>query len=272
MPPGSGVTFHAGPGVGTITKPGLPLPPGEPAINPKPRDMMRQTIADLAERLGGPEDVVIEVAVTGGEAIAAETWNPRLGIVGGLSILGTTGVVIPYSCSAWIHSIHRGIDVARATGIDHVAGATGKVSEATVQARYGLDDSALIDMGDFAGGMLKYLRKHPVPRVTIAGGFGKLAKLADGHLDLHSSRSKVDIPMLADGLASLGASAQTVERAKNAHMAGEILEIAAENDLPIADLIAGRARQTALATLSGDIAVNVLVVDRQGAVIGEAGA
>ncbi len=269
--PGTGVTFLAGPGVGTITKPGLPLPPGEPAINPKPREMMRQTIADLAERLGGPEDVTIEVSVPDGEALAQQTWNPRLGIVGGLSILGTTGIVIPYSCSAWIHSIHRGIDVARATGIDHVAGATGKVSEATVQARYGLDDSALIDMGDFAGGMLKYLRNHPVPRVTIAGGFAKLAKLADGHLDLHSSRSQVDIAGLADALTTMGASAPIVERARDAHMAGEVLEIATANGLPIADVIAGRARQTALATLSGGIAVDVLVVDRQGAVIGEAG-
>ena len=269
--PGSGVSFTAGPGVGRITKPGLPLPPGEPAINPRPRDMMRQVIADLAEQLGGPEDVQIEVSVPNGEALAEQTWNPRLGIVGGISILGTTGIVIPYSCSAWIHSIHRGIDVARATGIDHVAGATGKVSEATVQAHYGLDDGALIDMGDFAGGMLKYLRKHPVPHVTIAGGFAKLAKLADGHLDLHSGRSQVDIASLATGLEQLGASAQVIQHARDAHMAGEVLEIARGADLPLADLIARRARQTALATLAGGSDVDVLVVDRQGAIIGEAG-
>ncbi len=269
--PGSGVTFRGGPGVGRITKPGLPLPPGEPAINPRPRDMMCQAIADLAQQLGGSEDIEIEVSVPGGEALAEQTWNPRLGIVGGISILGTTGIVIPYSCSAWIHSIHRGIDVARATGLSHVAGATGKVSEATVQAHYGLDDGALIDMGDFAGGMLKYLRRHPVPRVTIAGGFAKLAKLADGHLDLHSGRSQVDMASLATGLQQLGASTDVVERARRAGMAGEVLEIAREADLPLADLTAGRARQTALATLAGGIDVDVLVVDRQGAIIGKAG-
>ena len=86
-----------------------------------------------------------------------------LGIVGGLSILGTTGIVVPFSCAAWIHSIHRGIDVARASGLDHLAGATGSTSEKAVQQLHHLPEQALIDMGDFVGGMLKYLRRHPVP-------------------------------------------------------------------------------------------------------------
>ena len=94
----------------------------------------------------------------GGGELAERTLNGRLGIVGGLSILGTTGIVIPYSCSAWIHSIHRGIDVARAAGLDHIAGSTGSTSEAAVQKLHGLPETALIDMGDFVGGMLKYLR------------------------------------------------------------------------------------------------------------------
>ena len=194
---GTGVTFRAGPGVGTITKPGLPLAPGEPAINPVPRQMMVREVENIAARHSVPADVEIEISIPGGEAIAANTWNGRLGIVGGLSILGTTGIVHPFSCSAWIHSIHRGIDVARATGISHVAGATGSTSEEAVQKLYRLPLSALIDMGDFAGGMLKYLRNHPVPRVSIAGGFGKITKLAQGALDLHSGRSQVDFDWLA---------------------------------------------------------------------------
>ena len=124
--------------------------------------------------------------------------NGRLGIVGGLSILGTTGIVVPYSCSAWIHSIHSGIDVARAAGLTHIAGATGSASEAAVQKLHDLPEIALIDMGDFVGGMLKYVRKHPVPRVTIAGGIGKMTKLAQGLLDLHSRRGAVDLGVLAD--------------------------------------------------------------------------
>ncbi len=91
-----------------VTKPGLPVPVGEPAINPVPRQMMQDAIADLAERLNGPRDIIIEISVPGGADLALKTWNPRLGIEGGISILGTTGVVRPFSCSAWIASIHQG--------------------------------------------------------------------------------------------------------------------------------------------------------------------
>src|SRR5262249_34889960 len=158
-----GVRFRAGPGVGTVTLPGLQVPPGEPAINPVPRRMIGEAIAEVAASAGTPGDVEGEIAIPRGETPAARPVNARLGLIGGLSILGTTGIVIPYSCSAWIPSIHRGIDVARASGIPHVAGSTGRTSEAAVQALYGLPDTALIDMGDFVGGMLKYLRSHPIP-------------------------------------------------------------------------------------------------------------
>src|SRR5579872_5595187 len=195
-PRGAGVTFRAGEGVGTVTRPGLPLPVGEPAINPAPRAMIRVNLEEVAERLGARADAIVEISVPGGEKIAERTANGRLGIVGGLSILGTTGVVIPYSCSAWIHSIHRGVDVARASGCAHIGAATGDVSEGAIRTRYRLPDYALIDMGDFVGGLLKYLREHPVPRLTIAGGPAKMVKLAEGKLDLHSKRGAVDLAAL----------------------------------------------------------------------------
>src|ERR1700676_1607729 len=184
--PGSGVTFRAGAGVGTVTRPGLAIAPGEPAINPVPRRMIRDAIAEVAALENRARDVEVEIAIPGGEELAAKTLNGRLGIVGGLSILGTTGIVVPYSCSSWIHAIHSGIDVARAAGLLHVAGATGSNSEAAVQKLHGLSETALIDMGDFVGGMLKYAKRHPVPRITIAGGFAKMTKLGQGLLDLHS--------------------------------------------------------------------------------------
>jgi cobalt-precorrin-5B (C1)-methyltransferase len=264
----SGVVFKAGPGVGTVTKPGLPLGVGEPAINPVPRAMMRAIVAELAERYSDPGDLEIEISVPGGEALAAKTWNPRLGILGGLSILGTTGIVVPYSCSAWIHSIHRGIDVARANGLDHVAGCTGSTSEKAVQALYGLPDIAMLDMGDFAGGLLKYLRKHPLPRLTIGGGFGKISKLAAGHLDLHSGRSQVDLDWLADRLGELGAPADTLAEARTANTANQVLTLAEGAKLPLADAVAARARETALGVLAGATEVEVLVFDRQGHLVG----
>src|ERR1700723_4298862 len=122
--PGAGVSFKAGEGVGMVTRPGLPLPVGEPAINPAPRAMIRANLEEGATSLGAGGDAIVEISVPGGEKIAERTANGRLGIVGGLSILGTTGIVIPYSCSAWIHSIHRGIDVAGAARLVYIAGGT----------------------------------------------------------------------------------------------------------------------------------------------------
>ena len=270
---GRGLVFRAGEGVGTVTRPGLPLAVGEPAINPAPRAQIARALADAVAAAGVPDpvDVTVTIAIPGGAKLAERTLNGRLGIVGGLSVLGTSGIVVPYSCAAWIHSIHRGIDVARAAGVTHVAAATGSTSEAAVKALYGLDDTALIDMGDFVGGTLKYLRNHPVPRVTIAGGFGKLAKLAAGHLDLHSSRSRVDGAGLAALLADLGAPAAAVAQAAAAASAGAVLGIASGAGVRLADAVAARARETVLAALAGGVSIDVVVFDRQGAVIGRAG-
>ena len=268
---GAGIVFRAGSGVGTVTKPGLPLAVGEPAINPKPREMMRAAIAAVAAEHGDGGDVEIEISIPGGVELAAKTWNPRLGILGGLSILGTTGVVVPFSCSAWIHSIHRGIDVAGAVGQAHVAGCTGSTSEAAVAARYDLPEIALIDMGDFAGGMLKYLRGHPLPRLTIGGGFGKLAKLGQGALDLHSGRSQVSFDWLADRCRELGGGTALAAAVGGAATALQVLGLTREAGLPMADTVARYARETALGVL-GDCgtAVEVLVVDRAGAIVGVA--
>ena len=265
--PGNGITFHAGDGVGRITKPGLPLPVGEPAINPKPREMMIAQITDLAERFDVAPDVEIEISIPGGQEIATKTWNPRLGIVGGLSVLGTTGIVIPFSCSAWIHSIHRGIDVARATGRTHVAGATGKTSEAAIRTFYGLPDEAILDMGDFVGGMLKYLRKHPVEHVSIAGGFAKLVKLAQGHLDLHSSRSQVDFDRLAQTVKHCGGDAMLQDATRTANTAKQVLEQCQAANVDIADTIARQACESARATLDGATVVEIVITDRDGKII-----
>ena len=269
--PGAGLTFRAGAGVGTVTKPGLPIPPGEPAINPVPRQMMRQALNDVADENGVPCDVEVEIGVANGEALAAKTLNGRLGILGGLSILGTTGIVIPYSCAAWIHSIHRGIDVALAAGLDHVAASTGSTSERAVQALYGLPESALIDMGDFVGGTLKYVKTHPVPRVTIAGGVAKMTKLAQGLLDLHSKRGAVDLEVLASLARAAGGSPDLSARIEASNTAAEAFGHAAAEGVPLGDEVARRAQQTALKVVEGKpVAVEVLVFDRQGQLVGHA--
>ncbi len=269
--PGRGVMFQAGEGVGTVTRAGLPVPPGEPAINPGPRQLIAAQIAELAARLGDPGDVTVEIAVPGGAALAERTLNGRLGVVGGLSILGTTGIVVPFSCAAWIHSIHRGVDVARAAGLEHIAGATGSTSEAAVRRLHGLADQALVDMGDFAGALLKYLRRHPVPRLTIAGGFGKIGKLGAGHLDLHSGRSAVDLPWLAEVAAAAGGSDALARAIRAANTASETLGLAEAEGVPLADAVAARARDTARRTVDDRVAVEVVIFDRKGALAGRAG-
>ena len=263
--PGSGVQFRAGDGVGTITRAGLTLPPGEPAINPVPREMMCTAIAEAAPLHGGAGDVVIEISVPGGAKIAERTLNGRLGIVGGISILGTSGIVVPYSCSAWIHSIYRGIDVARAMGLQHVAGSTGNTSEIAVQKLHDLHEVALIDMGDFVGGMLKYLRRNPVAKITIAGGMGKMTKLGQGMLDLHSKRGEVDRDWLARLFVEAGGSAEGADAIRTANTAKEAFEIADRAGILLGERVAAAAWITAARVLDGcDVELETVIFDRDG--------
>jgi cobalt-precorrin-5B (C1)-methyltransferase len=234
--------------------------------------MIRDTLLEAAAEYGAPlPDVRVTISIPSGERLAEKTMNARLGILGGLSILGTTGIVVPYSCASWIHSIHRGIDVARAAGVAHIAAATGATSERAVQRLYNLPDHALIDMGDFVGGTLKYLRRHPVERLTIAGGFAKLVKLAAGNLDLHSARSRVDIRALSRMLGELGADGPTEQMARTAAGAAEILAIAGDKREVLARQVATQAREVALATLCGRTRIEVAIVDRQGGFLARVG-
>ena len=273
--PGAGIVFRAGEGVGTVTRPGLPIPPGEPAINPVPRRMIRDAIAQV-EGAAGALDLEVEIAIPGGEALAAKTLNRRLGIVGGLSILGTTGIVVPYSCSAWIHSIHSGVAVARAAGLAHIAGATGAASEAAVKKLHGLPEIALIDMGDFVGGMLKYVRTHPVPRVSIAGGVGKMTKLAQGLLDLHSRRGSVDLATLAKLAEGEGGSPALSGRILACNTAAEAFNHAEAEGVALGDAVARAGWETAAAVVAGKsvagkpVEIEIAVFDRDGRLVGHA--
>ncbi|WP_175731093.1 cobalt-precorrin-5B (C(1))-methyltransferase [Burkholderia ambifaria] len=265
-----GVRFHAGPGVGTVTRAGLTLPVGEPAINPVPRQMMTTHLDALAAEYGYAGGFDVTIGVEGGEALALKTMNPRLGIVGGLSILGTTGIVRPFSCSAYIASIHQGIDVARANGVAHIAACTGNTSEDAMRAHYGLPDMALIEMGDFAGAVLKHLRRAPVSRLSMCGGFGKLSKLAAGHLDLHSRHSSIDLPLLAQWAAEAGASDALQAAMRAANTSQEALKLALADGVPLGDLVCARALRVAHDIVPASVAVEMFAIDRQGHFVGSA--
>jgi cobalt-precorrin-5B (C1)-methyltransferase len=230
--------------------------------------MMRQAIEAAAAVLGAAGDAEIEISIPGGEELAKRTLNGRLGIVGGLSILGTTGIVVPFSCAAWIATIQRGIDVARAEGLDHIAGATGATSEEAVRKLYDLSEVALIDMGDFVGGMLKYVRAHPVRRVTIAGGFAKMTKLAQGLLDLHSKRGDIDRARLAQFVAAAGGDDAMVASVAGANTALEVLERTRAAGLDVAAYVARAAWSSAAGVLQrDDILLDTVIFDREGGLL-----
>jgi cobalt-precorrin-5B (C1)-methyltransferase len=265
-----GVRFRAGPGVGTVTLPGLPISPGEPAINPTPRRMIAEHLARLATGHGHDGGFEVTIGVENGQDLALKTLNPRLGIAGGLSILGTTGIVRPFSCSAYIVSIQQAIDVARANGLTHIAACTGATSEQTLRTHYGLPDMALIEMGDFAGVVLKHLRRAPVPRFSLAGGFGKISKLAAGHLDLHSRSSSVDFALLAGEAARLGAGVALQEAMRAASTSQRALALAHAAGLPLGERICVMARDRARAILPSEVVVEVWATDREGQPVGHA--
>ena len=265
------IEFKAGKGVGTVTRDGLNLEVGGPAINPVPRKMMTEHLVSLSRQHNYAGGFEVTVGVENGEVLAQKTMNPRLGIVGGISILGTSGIVRPYSCAAWIASIHQGIDVASANGIDHIAASTGNTSEVSIKNHYQLDEIALIEMGDFAGAVLKHLKKVPVPKLSICGGFGKISKLADGHMDLNSRSSSIDFEQMAVLASELGADDLLQEKIKSANTSIEALAFCEQQNIDLATALCEQALMTVKAVVPKNIKSEVWAIDRKGQFVGHAG-
>ena len=274
LTPEAGVRFFAGPGVGTVTLPGLTLAVGEPAINPVPRQMMTTHLTELAAQYQYSGGFNVTIGVENGAALALKTMNARLGIVGGLSILGTTGIVRPFSCAAYIASIHQGIDVACANGFTHITACTGNTSEDTLRQRYQLAETQMIEMGDFAGAVLKYLRTQktltPLKKLSICGGFGKISKLAAGHLDLHSRHSSIDLSQLAQWAAEIGATEALQEAIRAANTSQHALALASDQGIALGDAVCRHALNFSRSIVPAAIALEVLAIDRVGNIVGEA--
>ena len=266
-----GIRFSAGLGVGTVTRPGLVLGVGEPAINPVPRKMITEHLLQLAQERNYDGGFEITVNVEGGEALALKTMNPRLGILGGLSILGTSGIVRPFSCAAYIASIHQGIDVAKTNGYLHIAACTGNASEDTMRRVYDLPEIALIEMGDFVGAVLKHLRKVPVDKLSICGGFGKISKLAAGHMDLHSRHSSIDLPQLSQWAADVGADDALQQAIREANTSQQALAMASAVGVALGDAVCQHALDFARSVVPAQVQVEVFAIDRQGGIVGHAG-
>ena len=224
----AGLDLDGGEGVGVVTKPGLGLEVGSPAINPVPRQMITQAVGeviDLAER-----GARVVISVPGGEKMARKTTNARLGILGGISILGTTGIVRPFSTASWRASVEQAVAVAAAQGVPAVVLCTGGRTERGAMALLpGLPEVSFVEVGDFTGAALRRVMQHGVPRVVFVGMAGKLVKLAAGVLMTHYTRSRVSTGLLAEITRAAGggdALAAEVAEANTARHAAELWEAA----------------------------------------------
>jgi cobalt-precorrin-5B (C1)-methyltransferase len=264
-----GVTFRRGVGVGLVTKPGLPVPPGEPAINPVPRQMIRDTVAEVFGDAGARDrGVIVEIAVPRGVELAQKTFNPRLGIVDGISILGTSGIVVPYSNAAWVASVIQAIDVAAAQECKHLVLTVGGRSERFAQAMYTLPEVAFIQIGPFFGAALKHCRAAGIERVSIVAMIGKLAKFAGGNESVHSTASRQDFDFLACLAAKAGADAEMLGRIAVANTAQEVAQLLALRP-SFFTLLCERAWQFARSLL-GNGALDIVLVGINGEVLGKA--
>jgi cobalt-precorrin-5B (C1)-methyltransferase len=266
----SAIELRAGSGVGIVTRPGLGLPVGGPAINPVPRRMIARAVR---ETLGVPPPLVrVTVSVEDGERLATRTLNGRLGIAGGLSILGTTGVVRPYSTASWRASVLQAIDVAAAAGAARVVASTGGRSERYARGLLPeLPDVGFVEMGEFTGALLKRARERGVARVTLAGMIGKLSKIACGHLMTHVAGNQVDLRYLAGMAERAGAARRLKSEIGRANSARHVQELVLGAGLTgFFDLVAGDARDCCQRLAGERPRIDVLLFDFEGSLLGRA--
>ena len=254
----------AGPGVGTVTKPGLGLDVGTPAINPVPRRMIA---AALAEVTGAP--LAVTFSVPGGDEMAARTSNARLGIVGGISILGTTGIVKPFSTAAYRASVTQQIDVAAAQGESVVVLATGSRSEkAAMRLRPDLPEVCFVEVGDFTGTALRRAAADGIRHVVLVAMAGKITKLAAGVMMTHFHRSQVDGELLASVARETGSPAAVVAAATETATARHFFETAvAHGNVAPLQRVCALARTACEAHAGGKVDTEVVMVDFEGDVV-----
>lgn len=261
-----GIELRGGDGVATVTKPGLGLDVGSPAINPVPRRNITEMVQE--ELPGG--GAIVTISVPGGEEMAKQTLNARLGLVGGISILGTTGIVKPYSTAAYKASVVQGIDVARNRGIDELVLTTGGKSEAyAMKLHPHLPEEAFIQVGDFIGTGVKHCARRQARRAIVVGMMGKLSKMANGKMQTHAAGSEVNMELLADLAGELGAGDEIVAQIRAANTARHVLEVCAANNLTaITSLVCRKVSENCRAHAGGALAVDAYLVDFNGALLG----
>ncbi len=259
---GNGVEFAAGDGVGTVTKPGLAIPPGEPAINPVPRRMIAQAVREVT-----PRGIRVTVAIPGGAELSRKTFNPRIGVLGGLSILGTTGIVRPFSCSAMRESLRCSLDVAAAAGVRALAFVPGHIGERAARTHFRVADEQVVEVGNEWGFALDEALRRPFTALLVMGHPGKLAKLTAGDWDTHSARSGSALPVVVrmheEMLGRLAPPATTVE--------GLFATLDPQEKKILGDALATAVKKAIGARTGGRLTPAVVLINLGGRVIGTAG-
>lgn len=264
-----GIELCGGVGVGVVTRPGLGLAVGGPAINPVPRRMILEHVSAVAGSHLAVRGLRVEIAVPRGEELAKKTLNARLGILGGISILGTTGIVQPWSTAAWRASVEQAVDVAAANGQKHIVLTTGGRSEKFAMARLGLPELAYVEMGIFTGHALRRCVRRGVTEATLAGMIGKFSKLAQGHFQTHVAGNQVDPAFLAEIAAGCGASPALLDQVHGANTARHVQELIQAAHLNrFFDTLSQHVAQRSHDYSGGKLIIHALLFDFDGHVLG----
>ncbi len=263
------IEVDGGKGVGIVTKPGIGLDIGKPAINQTPMKMIKDAVSEVAGEQLKSKGVKVVISVPKGEELTKLTDNPRLGILGGISILGTTGIVIPYSTGSFTASIRQGLDVARAMGQDTVVLTTGGRSEDFARELLKLPEHCFVQMGDFAAYSVRQSAIKGMKKVVIAGFVAKLSKMAMGVKQTHVKGSHVDMDFLASVAKECGATEQLINEVKSANTARHVSEIVMSYKLEgYFDKLCEKVHIMMTEHTQGKIQIECVMFDFDGKVIG----
>ncbi|WP_074018144.1 cobalt-precorrin-5B (C(1))-methyltransferase [Massilibacterium senegalense] len=264
------ILLDGGFGVGRVTKPGLPVPVGQAAINPVPRKMLRNIVKEVLEQNQINQGVSVKISVPEGVEMAEKTLNGRLGILNGISILGTRGIVVPFSTAAYRASIVQAIKVAKENGCDHIVLSTGGRSEKFAMELYPeLHEEAFVEMGDFVGFAVKSCRVQGIKKISISGMMGKFSKVAQGVMMVHSKSAPVDFHFLASLAEKAGADQELLTKIVEANTASQVATLMEEANLPTFFNIVSEACSNACIAHAGDgIAVETIITTLKGKLLG----
>jgi cobalt-precorrin-5B (C1)-methyltransferase len=266
------IIIDGGIGVGRVTKPGLGLEIGKAAINPTPLKMIKQAIDEIIGQQKNSYGLSVTISVPKGEEISKRTDNPRLGIIGGISILGTTGIVIPYSTASFAASIRQSIDVSKAMGSDSVILTTGGRSEDFARGIFGnsIADHAYIQIGDFIGFSIKQCAIKKIKKANVIGFIGKLTKMAMGIKQTHVKGSHVDMNFLADLASRCGANNELIKKIRLANTARHVGELVDQFGLNIFyDVLCEEVYNHLSKYSPSELQIKIMLLDFNGKIIGK---